>query len=99
MHGDDQRPLARLAVGAQKPGVDVVPVGMRDLDMFDWAVKRTEPFAAVIGEPAELAVVDGVDVRRSIARCDDRDAATAGSDRVAHDVFFGQRFHAAVRTE
>src|SRR5216683_4082269 len=71
MHGDDQRGFARLAMGAQKPSVDVVPVGMRDLDTFDWAAKGPEPFAAIVGEPAELAAFDREDVRRPVARGDD----------------------------
>src|SRR6266849_4555194 len=55
VYSDDQRSLGVFASGAQQPAVDVVSVGVGNVDALDTSVERPEPFAAVCGEPAELA--------------------------------------------
>ena len=99
VHVHDERRLP-ASPRPQQPSLDGVPVAMPYLHVLRHAPERSEPAAPVRRDPAEGAVLDGVDltgVRVDVG--DDRHASLRCGERRAHDVALGQRCAGSVDVE
>ena len=72
---------------------------MLDAQVLDRTAERPEPAAAVVGQLAQLAALDRIDVGGFVCRCHHRYASAASSHRVAYRVGLGQSFDFAVDAE